>query len=129
MQMHYIDGNGQEAVVQTEVLTVNTEALSGELRCEQAYLRLPEEVLSYLEQVEEQGGYHEQLRVTGTPRTVSGVILIPKKAVFVEAGQTYAYVRNADGTVTARSFIAGGYDVEYYWVVEGLEEGMTICWE
>ena len=129
MQMHYIDGNGQEAVVQTEVLTVNTEALSGELRCEQAYLRLPEEVLSYLEQVEEQGGYHEQLRVTGTPRTVSGVILIPKKAVFVEAGQTYVYVRNADGTVTARSFIAGGYDVEYYWVVEGLEEGMTICWE
>lgn len=130
MCIHYTDANGREAVAQTKVLTLTTDALSGELRSEQAYLQLPDEVLAYLEEVGRQGGgYYEQLRVTGNPRTVSNVLMVPKKAVFTQAGQTYVYVRQADGTIVAQSFIAGGYDVEYYWVAEGLEEGITICWE
>lgn len=130
MLIHYTDADGREAVAQAKVLTLTSDALSGEMRSEQAYLQLSEEVLSYLGRLDSQGGsYYEQLRVTGSPRTVENVLMIPKKAVFTQAGQTYVYVKQEDGTVTAQSFIAGGYDVEHYWVAEGLEEGMTICWE
>ena len=67
--------------------------------------------------------------MTGNPRKVSGVVLVPSKAVFVKAGQTYVYVMDDYGRVTAKSFIAGGHDVNNYWVIEGIEEGMTICLE
>lgn len=131
--IHYQDSNKEDMTVRTQVLTITSEVLAGELQSEQAYLRLPDEILSYMEEQGrlQQGNHYEQniFRVTGAPRTVSNVILVPKRAVFVDAGQTYVYVKDTEGNVTAHSFIAGGYDVEYYWVVEGLEEGMTICLE
>jgi len=133
MFVQYWGEGGQIVSIPTTVLTAPTNALSGELSSELAYLQLPEEILARIEEMErlQTGNYYEQHNydVVGNPRTIANVILIPKRAVFVEEGQTYVYVLEENGDITARSFIAGGYDVENYWVLEGLEEGMTICLE
>lgn len=133
MSIQYWGEGGQIVSIPTTVLTAPTNALSGELTSELAYLQLPEEILARIEEMErlQTGNYYEQhnYEVVGNPRTIANVILIPKRAVFVEEGQTYVYVLEENGDITARSFIAGGYDVENYWVLEGLEEGMTICLE
>ena len=57
------------------------------------------------------------------------VLLVPAKAVTKKDGVTYVKVVLDDGTVVNRSFIAGGGDSNYYWVIDGLTEGMKLCWE
>lgn len=67
--------------------------------------------------------------VTVTTRSMDNVLVVPKKAVKENNGATYVNVKLADGTVETRSFIAGGSNNSYYWIVEGLTEGMEICLE
>ena len=70
-----------------------------------------------------------QFNIKTEIRTVSDVLLVPKKAVTVLNGKTYVYVKHDDVTITTQNFIAGGSNETDYWVLEGLEEGMTICLE
>ncbi len=60
-------------------------------------------------------------------REMNNVVLIPKKAVKEVQGSTYVKVKEANGEIVNRSFVAGGSNSEYYWVAEGLTEGMEIC--
>ena len=62
-------------------------------------------------------------------REMDNVLLVPKAAVTEQNGHTYVNVVQEDGSVVARSFIAGGSDMEYYWVIDGLEEGMKLCYK
>ena len=57
------------------------------------------------------------------------MLIVPKAAVVNKDKSTYVTVVKGDGSVEQRSFVPGGSDNNYYWVVEGLTEGMTICWE
>lgn len=68
-------------------------------------------------------------RVTGSMQEIKDVVLVPRSAVKERNGQLYVYVVTQDGDIVERSFIAGGYDMDKYWVIEGLEEGMEICFE
>ena len=133
MQIEYRDKDGNKVAVPGKVITVTTDAMNGKMHSDQAYIKLPDEILARLEEMGKSPeiSYFERTSydVTGNPRKVSGVVLVPSKAVFVKAGQTYVYVMDDYGRVTAKSFIAGGHDVNNYWVIEGIEEGMTICLE
>ena len=133
MQIEYRDKDGNKVAVPGKVITVTTDAMNGKMHSDQAYIKLPDEILARLEEMGKSPeiSYFERTSydVTGNPRKVSGVVLVPSKAVFVKSGQTYVYVMDDYGRVTAKSFIAGGHDVNNYWVIEGIEEGMTICLE
>lgn len=61
-------------------------------------------------------------------KTVENVIVIPKKAVTVEEEQYFVTVLKEDGTLLKTEFLPGGSDVENYWVLEGLTEGMQIVY-
>lgn len=65
-------------------------------------------------------------KIDGNVREMEHVLVVPKQAVWEAGGQTYVLVEE-DGVVSARSFIAGGYDASHYWVVDGLTEGMKLC--
>ena len=65
-------------------------------------------------------------KVEADIRRMDHVLVIPREAVWESEGRTYVLVEE-DGKVTARSFIAGGYDASRYWVVDGLSEGMKLC--
>lgn len=77
----------------------------------------------------------EELQVIGTisaegfVKTMDNVVLVPKAAVTVKDEHTYVKVFEEDGSVISVSFLAGGSNGDYYWVIEGLTEGMTICLE
>lgn len=58
---------------------------------------------------------------------VRDVLLVPNSAVKTVSGQTYVYVVEENGDIVARSFIAAGSGYGYYWVIDGLTEGMEIC--
>ena len=52
-----------------------------------------------------------------------------KAAVILKDKSTYVNVLKEDGSVEQVGFIPGGSDTNNYWIVDGLTEGMTVCWE
>lgn len=71
--------------------------------------------------------YYGIVTISIPVRPIKDVVLVPKAAVKVTAGQTYVYVVEENGDIVARSFIAAGSGYGYYWVIDGLTEGMEIC--
>lgn len=62
----------------------------------------------------------------GAVRTVENVLLIPRKAVTEEDGQFFVTVLKEDGGLLKTEFLPGGGNAQWYWVLEGLSEGMQI---
>ncbi len=128
----YTGPDGNKAVVEGEVVTANAMTLSKDLQADFALVRLPAEVVAAISGTnQDSSGWWNitWLEVEATLRSMDNVILIPKSAVYEVKGSTYVTVRDDNGALRMVSFIAGGSDLENYWVAEGLEEGMTICWE
>ena len=57
---------------------------------------------------------------------MENVILIPKTAVTVDGDECFVTVLQEDGSLLKTEFIPGGSNAEYYWVFDGLNEGMNI---
>ena len=72
-------------------------------------------------------GYREEVTVKVPIQPIDNVVLVPSSAVKVIAGQTYVFVVEENGDIVARSFISAGNGYGYYWVIDGLTEGMEIC--
>ena len=128
----YTGPDGNKAVVEGEVVTANAMTLSKDLQADFALVRLPADVVAIISGTnQDSSGWWNitWLEVEATLRSMDNVILIPKSAVYEVKGSTYVTVRDDNGALRMVSFIAGGSDLENYWVAEGLEEGMTICWE
>ncbi len=65
--------------------------------------------------------------ISGTTNVVENVLLLPADAVTVESSGTYVTILWEDeGRLEKREFLAGGNNTSTYWVLEGLEEGMTV---
>ena len=133
VSVHYMDE--QDVLFETEgkVVTLGSGGMTASMAGNEAYLELPEEDLQYIREkvvAEHPSSFMEfSFGIEGHFDVQKNVVLVPVKAVFLLGQQTCVAVQEADGSVTVTSFIAGGRDVEYYWAVEGLEEGMTVCYE
>ncbi len=62
-------------------------------------------------------------------REMKDVVLIPRSAVTEISGSNYVTIREDNGNLKMVNFVTGGSDSSYYWAVEGVEEGQTVCWE
>lgn len=119
-------------VVTGKVVTANQLGLSRGLSNEYALVAIPqEEMASIAGTTMVEGGRWDRnsFKVTAKVRSEKNVLTIPKTAVTLKDKSTYVTVIKDDGTVENVSFIPGGSDANLYWVVDGLTEGMTICWE
>lgn len=115
-----------------KIVTANQLGLSRGLTNEYALVAIPQEEMAQVSgSTMVEGGRWDRnsFKVTVQVRSEKGVLTVPKTAVTTKDKSTYVTVIKDDGTVENVSFIAGGSDSNLYWVVDGLEEGMTICWE
>lgn len=123
-------GFDAEKTVQGTVLTVNQRSLSAYLKNTEVLISVPKEAIPEMTyNAVYAGGFwsRRSFTVTGRIRSVSNVVLVPKSAVTLGSGGTYVDVVRPDGSVVSQSFVAGGSDNAYYWVIEGLVEGTKIC--
>lgn len=128
----YRDRQEQEKTTNGMVANVNRLSVSSKLQSEYAYVLLPPELISDMSVgTAGWGGWWNRARfgITAKLREMDDVLVVPRRAVRETDGRTYVNVVEADGTIVRRSFIAGGYDVSNYWVIEGLTEGMELCLE
>lgn len=132
LDVSFTDRSGKIYQFQGTVANLNNLGLSSSLKQENILLKLPDDVIpQLLESMKNQPMRYtySKLLVSGTVREMKDVLLVPIDAVTKKDGVTYVDVLLDDGTVVSRSFIAGGSDPNYYWVIDGLTEGMKLCWE
>ena len=133
VQIEYSGADNQTRTAQGMVANMSKIGVSSKLTTEYAMISLPKEQISDMAQSVPRDnnfwGNWYRYDVTGTIREMDNVLTVPKKAVQDINGCTYVSVVDETGKVVTQSFIAGGYNSDYYWVVDGLTEGMEVCLE
>lgn len=130
--VEYTGREGQACTAEGVVVTAPPSLLSARLVSGDTYIQLPPDVIAQMPPLKQNElGYlvWNTYRTSAVIREMKNVLIVPKSAVWEVSGRTYVFIRQADGTVKAQSFIAGGFDAHNYWVLEGLEEGMNLCSE
>uniref|UniRef100_UPI00405653E2 efflux RND transporter periplasmic adaptor subunit n=1 Tax=Acetatifactor sp. TaxID=1872090 RepID=UPI00405653E2 len=127
-QLHYgmdIDFNSQAGMTPSEVVNGGSWLLYGNLDTGEAIFRLDfEQDISELS-----SSVLNNLVLKGNLKTVENVIVIPKAAVeMTDAKEYFVTVLKEDGSLLKTEFIPGGSNVESYWVLSGLTEGMKIVY-
>jgi HlyD family secretion protein len=114
------------------VANLSQVGITGELRTPSTLIRLnPDDIVDMAVTNTDRNNWWNPNRynVSANIRETENVLVVPKKAVTEIAGCTYVDVIDQEGQVVSYSFIAGGYDSSYYWVIDGLMEGMKVCLE
>lgn len=130
----YSSVDGSRKTVEGEVVSLNQTSIGKELVGEDPYalIKVSEETIGdMVGSVYSSDNWwtRSQCDISVTTRSMANVVLVPRQAVTLKAGVTYVRVKQEDGSVLYQSFIAGGSDSTYYWVAEGLTEGMEVCLE
>lgn len=131
VEVSYTNQNNENCTAQGEVVNVSAPALSAELQTDNAYIKLPPEVIAEMSAttVSNHGDRinRSKFKITAKTRGMNNIVVVPKEAVTEINGKTYVYILEQGNEIKAQSFIAGGYDASNYWVIEGVEEGTNLC--
>ena len=129
VKVTYTDAEQKPKTVDCMVGCMSKMGVSNGLRGDNAKVILPGDCIEDILMGSWAGDWWVAKRYTvdAQLRVMDDVLLVPKSAVFDIAGKTYVYVKDANGEVKAQGFISGGFNESYYFVVQGLSEGMEVC--
>lgn len=129
----YQNREGQSCTADGEVVLLTPAGVMNQsLKADYTLIRIPREAIGEMAATTQGAdGWWNRNRfgITAQIRQMQHVLVVPRSAVRFSNGRTYVNVKLEDGSVVATSFVAGGYDDRNYWVVEGLTEGMELCYE
>ena len=126
------DWNGNSISVDGTVVSASALGLSADLASDRAAVSVPKEDVEKICNVGfnyVNWGDNDRYKVTADIRKTNNVVVVPQKAVTSINGCNYVAVKMPNGEIVNQSFVAGGFNSEYFWVVEGLTEGMEVCLE
>lgn len=130
VNVSFMDATQTSRTITGEVVSMSNMGLSNALKSDYTEVLLPNEEIENVLQSIFSGMFWDEYRytVTAKVRNMHGVLMVPRSAVYdYGGGKTYVYVKDENGNAKALSFVSGGSNDGYYWVVLGLTEGMEIC--
>lgn len=130
----YLGENSIKKDITGTVVSVDSRAVSKPLKTGVAMILLSEEdtldIAKHGSAFVSGGGWNRsRFDVKAEIRSVENVLLVPKRAVSVINQNTFVKIKTQEGNITYARFVSGGSNQDYYWVVDGLSEGMEICLE
>lgn len=132
MTVSYNNWDNETVTREVPVVNVNMEKNSQALLLDRELLQ---DLNVYKTNYRSGSNRQTSLAVKGTVKAMDNVLLIPEKAVrMVNNSFGYVNVLAEDGSIYSTSVVVGrkypaeGRDYNYC-VIDGLTEGMTICWE
>ena len=118
MPVSIISKNKDETLELTgRVISFSSDVLSTELISETAYIEVNGDTAGFVWSNNNTVIYH--------PLTMKNVLLVSVNAVGVDGTKTYV-TEYVDNQLYKRYFIAGRFNTKYYWVLDGLKEGMEV---
>jgi len=131
LALTYTNTDGEQCSAEGKVVTLGN-MMSGTFASKSVLVELPGGKLENVQTSRQtySGGYVAvKINAAAVLEIMKDVIIVPKRAVTVIEGNTYVTVIKEDGTVMPVSVLVGCANRESYGVIDGLAEGMTICWE
>lgn len=132
LTVSYTDSSGNPQTMEGRILTIGALGSSAELMPDRMLLEVPEEARANME-ILKAGNFGPEMTMyiaRGSVNQMENVVIVPAEAVTDKTeSRGYVNVVGEDGSVTRTSFLYGQMNSEYYWVIDGLTEGMKICWE
>ncbi len=132
VEVTYKDENKVSKTATGTVVTANPMILSESLTTGYALIQMEPDVIAEMAAANKgSDGWWSMARfsIKADVREMKDVVLIPRSAVTEISGSNYVTVREDNGNLKMVNFVTGGSDSSYYWAVEGVEEGQTVCWE
>ena len=132
MTVSYNNWENEIVTREVPVATVNVGSSSQALLLDRELL---EDLNIYRTQYQSTSNRQTSLEVRGRVKSMENVVLLPEKAIkLVNSSFGYVNVLEEDGSIRSVSVVIGrkylDEDGQYnYCVIDGLTEGMTICWE
>ncbi len=132
MTVSYNNWENEIVTREVPVATVNVGSSSQALLLDRELL---EDLNIYRTQYQSTSNRQTSLEVRGRVKSMENVVLLPEKAIkLVNSSFGYVNVLEEDGSIRSVSVVIGrkylAEDGQYnYCVIDGLTEGMTICWE
>lgn len=124
----YIGSDRLKHETYAEIVSLPYGYLSDSLASSYALATIPREAAEDMLALDSMlSRYRGTVTLSISVQPIKNVLLVPSSAVKTTSGQTYVYVVEENGEIIARSFIAAGSGYGYYWVIDGLTEGMEIC--
>lgn len=124
----YMGSDGLKHETYAKIVSLPYEYLSDNLATSYALATIPREAAEDMLELDSMlNRYRGTVTMSIPVQPIKDVLLVPDSAVKKTFGQTYVYVVEENGDIVARSFIAAGSGYGYYWVIDGLTEGMEIC--
>lgn len=115
-----------------KVVTLGDYGVSEVFSSEGVLIQFPDGVLQTVKEytpMQKSGTFRiNKINVHADAKVMENVVHVPADAVKEENGKTYVDVILEDGTVTTVPFLSGGSTRSVHWVIDGLDEGMTVCW-
>lgn len=128
----YQNRENQSNTTVGEVVTVAEAGVgSSNLKSQEVLIKIGQDALGDMAAATEsvEGWWNRnRFEVSAQIREMEHVLVVPKKAVKEIDGNTYVCVENEDGSTYVTGFIAGGYDQQFYWVIDGLTERCKVCY-
>lgn len=131
VEIDFANGADRE-VVEGKVVTVSNTSLSSKMTKDWALVEISDEAKALMtgsQKINGGGWSRSMYKVKVDTRKMENVVLVPKVAVEMQGFVTYVRVLNEDGTVSLKNFMSGGSNNDYYWAIEGLDEGTKVCWD
>lgn len=123
---------------ENETVTREVPVVTANMKGNSQVLLLSREILQDMNtyKTSYQGDYNRQtsLDVTGKVKCMDNVLLLPERAIKLVSGNFgYVNVLAEDGNLLSVGVVVGtkyrNENGTYYCVLDGLTEGMTVCWE
>lgn len=130
IRISYLNADRTMRETTAKLISLPANYLSDSLASDCALVTLPREAATEMLALYSSvsgTGYREDVTVYVPVQPIKDVVLVPNAAVKLIAGQTYVFVVEENGDIVAHSFISAGNGYGYYWVIDGLTEGMEIC--
>ena len=127
LTISYNNWENQTVTREVPVVTVNLEKNKQALFLNKEVM---EDICAYKSEFQSNSNKQTSLSVKGTVKSMDNVLLLPEEAIrLVNSSFGYVNVLMEDGSICPVSVVIGRKYSNNYCVIEGLTEGMTICWE
>lgn len=128
VEISYTTYAGEDKKCTAKVVSLGNAGLSRNLQSNTVVLQVPKkELANVVLAMPDDWRDPKPYTIEAVTRKMDNVLVVPRSAVREIDGVTYVDVKDEQGNVKACSFVAGGFDSENYWIIEGLSEGMVVC--
>lgn len=123
----YTNTDRKQSEAKGRVINLGKNANATTLKADYQLIQISDEDAQQIMKAQRSGMGRAGISVSFSSSQYTNVLAVPKGAVTVYSGNYSVNIVAEDGTIRKQCFLCLGSDKNYYYCLEGLKEGETVC--